>query len=238
MIKIDVLKIIHDKGSRICDDCIASNQNFTRIQVNKRCTQLERDSFISREKQTCSNCRKLKISNAITANGTDYLIQLANKGQVSELTETETSGQFFLNIKFEWVPLDVDGIRYQFPASINRTKKSTLHKPAVYRWILINQHGKRTQNIYIGEATELAQRIYNYVNPGNDQQTNIRLNKLFHELNARGHKIEIDQLRFEPFKIGNHLVENDSLKNKYVRRLLEQMMTSYYYFEGYNVINA
>lgn len=238
MIKTEVLKIIQNKGPIICDDCIALNKNFTRIQVNKRCTQLERDSYIFRETQTCSNCLKLKISNSITEIGADFLNQLANKGLVLELTELSTSGQLSLKLKFEWVPLNIEGgIRYLFPASINRTKRS-IQKPAVYRWILINENGKRTQNIYIGEATELAQRIYNYVNPGDDQKTNTRLNKFFHELIDRGYAIEIDQLRYEPFYLGTHLINNDSLKNKYVRRLLEQLMTSYYNFEGYNVINA
>lgn len=239
MIKIDVLKIIQDFKLPICDDCISLNQKFTRIQVNKRCSELERELLIEREKRSCSKCSKIKKSNIITEDGNELLTVMENKGIISELLEESHFGEFKIDFKFEWISVfNNDNIEYSFPQHVDRSKKSKYHIPTVYRWILRNQNGKKTKNIYVGEASELARRIYHYVNPGGDQQTNIRLNQLFAELTTKGFLVLVEQLKFEPFEIGGHVISESSLKNKLTRRFIEHMMATFYENEGYNVINA
>jgi|GEM_PF-1518370 len=239
MIKIDILSIIQDFNSPICDDCVSLNQNFTRFQVNKRCSELKRELLIEREKRKCATCFRIKISNTITEHGNEFLTAYENKGVISELLEESHFGEFKIDFNFEWISVyNNDDIEYSFPQSIDRSKKSKYHIPAVYRWIIRNQHGKKTKNIYVGEASELARRIYHYVNPGVNQQTNIRLNELFVELTEKGFFALVEQLKFKPFEIGGHIISESSLKNKLTRRFIEHMMATFYENEGYNVINA
>jgi len=239
MIKIDVLKIIRAFNLPICDDCISLNQKFTRFQVNKRCSELERELLIEREKGNCAKCYRIKISSTITENGTEFLSSMGNKGVISELLEESHFGEFKINFKFEWISVyNNDNIAYSFPQLIDRSKKSKYHIPAVYRWVIRNQHGKKTKNIYVGEASELARRIYHYVNPSGNQQTNIRLNELFTELTEKGFFVLVEQLRFKPFEIGGHIISENSLKNKLTRRFIEHMMATFYENDGYNVINS
>ena len=239
MIKIDVLKILQTFKLPICDDCVSINQTFNRIQANKRCSELERELLIEREKRKCEKCFKVKISSSITENGEEFLIAMENRGNISELLEESHYGEFQINFKFEWIPVyNNENIEYSFPQQINRTKKSKYNIPAVYRWILRNQDGNKTKNIYVGEASELARRIYHYVKPGGDQQTNIRLNELFTELTKKGFFVLIEQLTFKPFEIGGHIISESSLKNKLTRRFIEHMMATFYEKEGYYVINA
>lgn len=239
MIKIDVLKIIQDFNFPICDDCVSLNQNFTRIQVNKRCSELDRELLIEREKRNCAKCNRIKISSTIKDQGNEFLTEIENKGIISELLEESHFGEFKIDFKFEWVSVyNNDNIEYSFPQPIDRSKKSKYHIPAVYRWIIKNQHGNKTKNIYVGEASELARRIYHYVNPGGDQQTNIRLNELFVKLTEKGFFVLVEELKFKPFEIGGHIISESSLKNKLTRRFIEHMMATFYEKEGYNVINA
>lgn len=238
MIKNKVLKIISCNKYSICDDCIQINQTFNRIQTNRCCNQLKRVDFITREKRKCGNCEKVKLSSNITLIGSNYLYKLENKNTLSEKSESKHYGEFNIRFKFEWISLKTQvNNNYFFPQNIDKTKSSKHNQPAVYRWILINSNGIKTQNIYIGEAVELAQRIYHYLNPGAEQKTNIRLNSLFHELVAKGNRITIEQLQFEPFKLDNHIINQNSLQDKLTRRFIEHLMATFYSHEGYNVMN-
>jgi hypothetical protein len=240
MIKDIVLKIIEEKPN-CCDDCIAKICDKRRQQVNKRCNKLVEKGFIFRKKNKCIVCENFKITNIIASSGINELNTLEEKKKEKRSTvlEKENFGRFNINFEFKWNSLFEDeNLEFLFPIDLNKEAKKKHSSPSVYRWILINPEGKKLQDVYIGEASELTRRIYNYLKPGKSQKTNSRLNKLFTELLNLGYNISLQKLSFNPFYLGEYEINENSLENKLTRRFVEHMMASYYLNAGYNLINA
>ncbi|RZJ99312.1 MAG: hypothetical protein EOO43_26900 [Flavobacterium sp.] len=182
MIKNEVLEIISINNG-ICDDCITTDGKFKRRQqVNKRCNKLFDEGSIYREKKVCEKCRKFKIISLISKLGESRLETMHEKkiDERSTNFETEDFGIFDLKFEFKWIPIiEEKSVEYLFPTPLDKLSKKKHSLPSVYRWILISPNGKKLQDVYIGEASELSRRIYNYLNPGERQKTNKRLNTLF-----------------------------------------------------------
>jgi Nuclease subunit of the excinuclease complex len=80
-------------------------------------------------------------------------------------------------------------------------------EPGLYRFRL---SGGDTPKSYIGETMQLKRRFSHYRNPSPSQATNIRINALFLEHLAAGHKIEIDVIvQDAQMNLGTDLVKVD-----------------------------
>lgn len=90
----------------------------------------------------------------------------------------------------------------------------------------------------MGETDALPQRLYQYLNPGPSQRTNLRLRALFDSEVAQGNMVQLDVLRFAPFALGKTMVMESDLTDKLTRRFLEHLLAVYHVRDGYTLINA
>jgi len=146
-----------------------------------------------------------------------------------------------IKVKFtyQWIPiLKEEGEEYYFPERITLFMRSNYKQPAIYRWNIFRNNSEDEKLIYIGEAQELCpRRIYSYLNPGPSQQTNKRIKEMFQcYLNERL-KIRLEMLQFDKIKIENFTFINSNLKDKHVRRFLEELMVIKYRRKGFQILN-
>ena len=142
-------------------------------------------------------------------------------------------------LAYEWRPAENEpGIPYHFPEKISPHFRSNWGRPAVYRWRLLQQQSGDLGRLYIGETHRLSQRINQYVNPGPTQKTNQRLNALFEQELRIGHQIALEVLEFEPFNLEEITLSMLDLRDKPVRRFLENLIEIYHRKSGYEVLNS
>lgn len=130
------------------------------------------------------------------------------------LTASDFAADCAVTVKLHWQrlgSLSLSGEKIVFPAA-----------PAVagiYRMIV--RRGNRT-TIYVGEAVNLSRRFGNYRNPGNTQQTSLRLNALLRDVLAGSGTVALD-IAYEgvELEIGGRPAVAD-LTSKPIRRLVEQ----------------
>ena len=150
-----------------------------------------------------------------------------------------TEGTVNIAPEYKWVTVESKpGVPYKFPDAVSPYVSSTWNGPAIYRWLVYQDSPGDMNKLYIGEAELLRRRIYHYLKPGPSQTTNIRLNALFQEERLKGYQITLDVLEFAPCSIDNVSITMDDLKDKMVRRLLENLLIVYYARSGFTVLNA
>lgn len=140
---------------------------------------------------------------------------------------------------YQWVPILKDkGKEYRFPEKITSFMKKNYRNPAIYRWNVFRNIPSDEKIIYIGEAQELCpRRINGYLNPGPSQQTNKRIKERFQRYLDKGFKIQLEILQFDNIKIEDFIFKNSDLKDKHVRRFLEELMVIIYRKKGYDILN-
>jgi len=132
----------------------------------------------------------------------------------STLTTSDFAADCDVKVTLHWRRLGrlmLSGEKLLFPAAPTVA--------GVYR--LIVQRGNRA-TIYIGEAVNLSRRFSNYRNPGNTQQTSLRLNALLREFLSHNGTVAVD-IAYEDITLavgGKQIVVD--LTNKAIRRLVEQ----------------
>ena len=140
---------------------------------------------------------------------------------------------------YKWEPVLIDENNpYLFPEKRTRFMRKEYTKPAIYRWIIKKNSGNPI--IYIGQTTKLFDRIYQYLNPGKKQTTNIRINKKLKYYKNKGYEIGIEYLRFCKIIKGDNFelfINENDLLNKYVRVFIENLMILIYKEKGYNLLN-
>jgi len=144
-----------------------------------------------------------------------------------------------IEIKYEWGPIINDkGQRYVFPMRFKEFKRgfrSYYNFPAIYRWVI--RKNEKIVAVYIGEAENIGRRIYGYLNPGPSQQTNKRLNSLFHEYISTGLKVELELLKIHNLRIHKDEMSPVDLSSKHLRLLLENLMIEIHRQNGYVLLN-
>lgn len=143
----------------------------------------------------------------------------------------------FTPIVHTWVPvLSSTDTLYHFPEPITAFMRAALRMPAIYRWRITHPDG--AIEYYIGETEELCpRRIYHYLKPGPSQMTNLRLNELFSTLIRQGGTVTMEFLHFEPFSVGDHLIDQDSLADGHIRRFLEELFVVVLEAQGGTLLN-
>jgi hypothetical protein len=138
---------------------------------------------------------------------------------------------------YQWLPVEsLSGIGYCFPNRITRHVLDSYSSPAVYRWV-VRPRTKQIAGVYFGETEDLARRIGSYLKPGKKQQTNIRRKALFEKEIAQGCRIEIQTLKFRPFRIRCHEFSDDGLSKVSVRRMLENLVLTIEQDAGPKILN-
>src|SRR5688500_2444319 len=96
------------------------------------------------------------------------------------------SDSITVHLDYAWRSVEAEPtVRYVWPAPIERELRARIGGPAVYRWVVTSPEGD-VLRMYVGEAANLAKRIYSYLRPGPTQQTNRRMNPLLNQEVALG----------------------------------------------------
>lgn len=114
---------------------------------------------------------------------------------------------------------------YFFPDALTDYMKVKYKFPAIYRWVVLENQDPRIKFAYIGEADSLCpRRINGYLNPGPSQKTNKRIKGNFNELIANNYQIRCELLIIDKLIINNKRLEKECLSDKYIRKLIENLM--------------
>ncbi|WP_297487306.1 hypothetical protein [Thermococcus sp.] len=144
-----------------------------------------------------------------------------------------------IEVEYEWKPvINDEGKRYSFPMRFKEFKRgfrSYYNFPAIYRWVI--RKNEEIIAVYIGEAENIGRRVYGYINPGPSQQTNKRLNSLFHECISTGLKVELELLKIHKLRIHGYDISPVDLSGKHLRLLLENLMIEIHRQNGYVLLN-
>lgn len=138
---------------------------------------------------------------------------------------------------FEWEPLLRDANEhYFFPSPITGFMKKNYRRPVIYRWVI--DYGQDENLYYIGETTKLCpERLSGYLSPGPSQQTNIRLNRQFHESISSGAKVSMELLKLNGSFLDDLEIQDADLKRQDVRRLIERLLIVLYRNRGLQILN-
>jgi len=147
-------------------------------------------------------------------------------------------GTIEVNFAFEWEPVfQEQKIQYVFPNSTTEFMRKNYRKPAIYRWTI--EHIEDGDSLfYIGEAVKLCpDRLSGYLSPGPTQQTNIRLNQLFHESIYNGATIKLEILKFTGSFVNDLRLGEKDLARQDIRRLIERLLVTLYRSQGLDLLN-
>jgi hypothetical protein len=144
-----------------------------------------------------------------------------------------------VSLEFVWEQvLSAPGKGFEFPGEITAFMRRQYGGPAIYRWIAYAKEIGDRKDIYIGEAETLWRRIYNYLQPGASQQTNVRMHARFQALKSEGLHVTIQRLHISSLSLGGFTVGPSDLFNKHVRVFIEHMLVAYYTKAGFVLMNA
>lgn len=141
-------------------------------------------------------------------------------------------------IDLRWVDVEsTSGAGYSFPSDISRHLRRYYDKPGVYRWALFDSE-QRLVEAYVGETESVCKRLYQYLRPGKNQQTNLRLKAHLDGAQTRELKSKFQLLEFEQFQINGMLINENSLGNPHVRQFLEALAINDIKSTGCRILNA
>jgi hypothetical protein len=139
-------------------------------------------------------------------------------------------------ITYRWhVVQSSQGRDYVYPASVSPEMKKEYCGPAVYRW-MVSTPNDRIYAYYVGETTSLAGRIQQYVCPGKQQATNLRLKAYFDQAVSQGKRVEVQRLVFEPFQLNHITFSMERLTQTHIRRILENLTLAWLDIENGPVV--
>ena len=142
-----------------------------------------------------------------------------------------------LTLTYEWEPILLDqGKQYTWPNKITKFMRDKYNFSAIYRWVVAKEDN--IQAIYIGEASLLQRRIYQYLKPGKSQQTNNYINHLFGGfIHEQGYNIKLEKLKIFSCELGDKKITENDLDDKNIRVLVEHLLLVYHENKGFNILN-
>ena len=131
-----------------------------------------------------------------------------------------------LSIQVRWMCLECcPNEAYKFPSPRNAHIRKWYSRPGIYRWAVFDMQGRLCE-AYVGETESIFSRLGQYLRPGKTQQTNLRLNAHVRDLLIQGLRLEYQVMEFDPFQINDVIINDESLGDPYVRRLIEALAIS------------
>ncbi len=129
-----------------------------------------------------------------------------------------------LEIRYRWADVQSSqGYPYEFPDNVTNFMSVNYSSPAVYRWTV---RGARQYllALYIGETEDVVRRVGQYLAPGKQQATNLRLRAYFDAACQRGEKVALQTFEFESFQINKVTFTRELLGHSHVRKMLENFI--------------
>jgi hypothetical protein len=144
-----------------------------------------------------------------------------------------------INISYEWQPVLLrEKVEYLFPMAITPFMRTKYRRPSVFRFIVFPNTSEDKKLVYIGEAQELCpRRLYGFLNPGQTQHTNQRVNTEFRSYLKDKLSIRLDDCNVREIIFGDVSLGLDSLNDKYLRRMLTDSLIIEHKKHGFTVMD-
>jgi hypothetical protein len=147
--------------------------------------------------------------------------------------------QIQINLAFQWQPVFLrEQVEYLFPMAISPFMRSKYRGPAVFKWDIYEKTVSDRKITYIGEAQELCpKRLYGYLNPSTTQAANKKVNAEFRDLLKEKLHIRLEVCQIRELKLGEKILGEEALVDKYIRRLIVSWMIVEHKQKGYKVMD-
>jgi hypothetical protein len=147
--------------------------------------------------------------------------------------------QLQISLAYEWQSVYVrERVEYLFPMAISPFMRTKYKEPAVFRWSVYQRTPEDRKIVYIGEAQELCpKRLYGYLNPGQVQQANKKVNAEFREYLNEKLSIKLDICEIRGIKFGESALGREALSDKYMRRLIAEAMIIEHKKKGFTIMD-
>lgn len=144
-----------------------------------------------------------------------------------------------LKASIRWVPVYCEeSVVYSYPDRVTQYMRRRYTRPGVYRWLVLSPGSTAAPQAYVGEAEDLAQRLYQYLHPGPLQQTNLRLKSLLNAARRQGKQVRLELLEIDSVAVAGWKVSANDLGSKFFRRFVENLLTIYHEKAGFSLLNA
>ena len=145
--------------------------------------------------------------------------------------------QLQIKLDYQWETVYLrENVEYLFPLSVSPFMRNKYKEPAVFKWEVYQKTQGDKKLIYIGEAPELCpRRIYSYLMPGPTQVANKKVNTEFKAYLKENLKIKLEICRVQDLVFGGTLLDNNSLADKHIRRMILEALIIDHQKRGYKV---
>ena len=147
--------------------------------------------------------------------------------------------QLQLKLTYEWQTVLLrENVEYLFPMAISPFMRARYKEPVVFKWEIYQKTPGDKKLVYIGEARELCpQRLYGYLNPGNTQLANKKVNADFRGYLKEKLKIKLDICHVQEMTIGESSYDIKERGDKHIRRMIVELMIIEHGNRGFTVMD-
>jgi hypothetical protein len=145
-----------------------------------------------------------------------------------------------IKLTYEWQPVFLrDKVEYLFPADISPYMRSKYKEPAIFRWDVYQKTASDKKLVYIGDAQELCpKRLYGYLNPGETQRTNQKINGEFRGYLRDKLNVKLDICNIREIIYKDITLTKAALDDKYIRLMIVNLMMIEHKNKGYTVMET
>ncbi len=144
-----------------------------------------------------------------------------------------------IELNYEWQSVYLrENVEYLFPMAITPFMRSKYKTPAVFKWDIYQKTPGDKKLVYIGEAHELSpRRLYGYLNPGQTQLANKKVNDEFRRYLKEKLKIGLEICQVKEIRFGDLTFDMGSFADKHVRRLVAEALIVEHIKRGITVVD-
>jgi hypothetical protein len=158
---------------------------------------------------------------------------------IGNINTEKLMNQLQIKLVYEWKPVLLrEGVEYLFPLDISPFMRSRYKEPAVFKWEVYQKTPGDKKIVYIGEAAELCpSRLYGYLNPGQTQLANKKVNADFRGYLKEKLKIRLDICYLQELTFGETVLDAKAYNEKHLRRLVAEVLTVEHLKKGFTVMD-
>ena len=144
-----------------------------------------------------------------------------------------------IKLTYEWQAVYLrENVEYLFPMDISPYMRAKYKAPAVFKWDVYQRKPGDKKLVYIGEAQELCpKRLYGYLNPGQTQLANKKVNTDFKGYLKEKLKIGLEICQIQKIQIGESVLDMTAFNDKHVRRLVSETLIVEHHQKGFTVMD-
>jgi hypothetical protein len=146
--------------------------------------------------------------------------------------------QLNISLSYEWQPVFMrDKVEYLFPLGITPFMRAKYKEPAVFRWNIYQKTSGDKKLFHLDDAQELCpRRLYGYINPGPTQQTTKKIKTILDGHVRDGLNVGLDICLIHELKFGDSVLGQQALGDRFMRQLVQAVMTVEHRKKGFTLL--